>query len=365
MIQVIGIKNFKSIKEVQIETKSLNLLMGLNGMGKSSFIQSLLLLMQSDKLEQNIFDLKGSLVQIGQGRDALYQYANEEQIEFLIYFSNDIVYNWKLKYQSDKDKLTAIKGYDSPQMEIFRNLTKNFQFISAERIGPQDLYDASSIIVSDKKHIGLNGEFTAYYLNVFGYEYVVNEKMRHLKAISNKLIEQVNAWLGEISPGISINTKYLPEIDKVILDYQFKIGHGETNSFKPKNVGFGITYVLPIIVALLCAESGKIIVIENPESHIHPHGQAQLGRLMALAAANGAQLFVETHSDHILNGIRVAIKATDIPKQDVNIMFFDKITSNQEQYSRITEIKVDEKGELSEYPIDFLDEWNNQLLNLI
>ncbi|NOX48765.1 MAG: DUF3696 domain-containing protein, partial [Chlorobi bacterium] len=109
----------------------------------------------------------------------------------------------------------------------------------------------------------------------------------------------------------------------------------------------------------------KIIILENPESHIHPRGQAELGKLMALSAANGAQLFIETHSDHIINGIRVAVKEGNIKKEDINISYFDKVTTANEQFTRITDISIDDNGELSDYPKDFMDEWNNQLLKLL
>ena len=371
MITQIEIKNFKSIKKAYIRTKNLNLLLGLNGMGKSSFIQMLLLLMQSDKLEERVIDLNGGLAQIGRGQDALYQFAEDDFIEFGIGFEED-KFNWKFNYQKDKDKLVSDIGFSKKQMDYFREKTKLFQYISAERIGPQDIYEASSITVSDKKQLGQLGEFAAYYLNVFGSEYDVNKKLQHPKANSGKLNAQVNAWLGEISPGISLNTKYIPEVNKVILDYQFDLEKTTTNPFRPKNVGFGISYVLPIVLALLTVEENKIIVIENPESHIHPKGQAKLGELISLAAQSGAQIFIETHSDHILNGIRVAVKnfhssngVLGISKDNVNILFFDKITTDKEQYSKITPIRVDHKGELDEYPTDFLDEWSNQLLKLL
>lgn len=365
MISKIDIQNFKSLKKVSVNTKNLNVLMGLNGMGKSSFIQMLLLLMQSDKLEYRVIDLNGILVQIGQGRDALYQYAEEDNIIFGLDFEDELKYSWKLNYQKDKDKLKVENVVTKELMKKFREKTKRFQYISAERIGPRDLYDASSIVVSDKKQIGLLGEFAAYFINVFGSEINIPEKLRHPKAKSEKLSAQINAWLSEISPGVSLNTKYVPEVNKVILDYQFDLENSKTNSFRPKNVGFGISYVLPIILALLTAEPGKIIVIENPESHIHPRGQAELGKLISLAAQVGAQLFVETHSDHILNGIRVSVKEEIIERANVNIMFFDKVTTEKEQFSRVKQIKIDKNGELNEYPNDFLDEWSNQLLKLL
>jgi predicted ATPase len=371
MITQIEIKNFKSIKEAKIQTKRLNLLMGLNGMGKSSFIQMLLLLMQSDKLEERIIELNGILAQIGRGQDALYQFAKDDFIEFGIGFEEN-KFSWKFNYQKDKDKLISEVGFTKDQMKYFRAKTKLFQYISAERIGPREIYDASSITVADKKQLGLLGEFAAYYINVFGSEYDVKKALHHPKASSGKLNTQINAWLREISPGISLNTKYVPEVNKVILDYQFDLEKTTTNPFRPKNVGFGISYVLPIILALLTVEENKIVVIENPESHIHPRGQVELGKLISLAAQSGAQIFIETHSDHILNGIRVAVKdyhSTDgvlgISKDNVNIMYFEKNTTDKEQYSKITPIRVDYKGELDEYPKDFLDEWSNQLLKLL
>ncbi len=364
MITRVGIRNFKSLKNINTEIKHLNLLMGLNGMGKSSFLQMILLLMQSDNLENRVIDLNGILVQIGQGRDALYQYAIKDQIEFDIQL-NDRSFSWTFNYHTDKDKLTAETGYSKEDMEFFRDQTKAFQYISADRIGPKDLYDASSVVVADKKQLGLLGEYAAYFINVFGAEYQVNELLRHPKAKSGSLNAQINAWLKEISPGISLNTKYVPEANKVILDYQFEIVGNKTNSFRPKNVGFGISYVLPVILALLTAEAGKIIIIENPESHIHPRGQAELGKLIALAAKTKAQIFAETHSDHILNGIRVAVKENLIDKQNVNVLYFDKTTNEQESYTNIHKLSVDKYGTLSDEPTGLLDEWGTQLLKLL
>ncbi len=365
MLTNIKVKNFKSLKDISIATKPLNVLMGLNGMGKSSLIQSLLILMQSDKLEEGVVDLNGTLVQIGQGKDALYQFAEKDFISLSVSLDNDLIYEWNLIYNRDKDKLKTRESAPKVNFQKFTDTKKLFQYISAERIGPRDLYDSSSILVEDKKQIGLLGEFAANFLNTFGTEYSVNEKLRHKNAKSEKLIDQVNSWLSEISPGVTLNTKYLPDVNKIILDYQFEFGHNKTNSFRPKNVGFGISYVLPIIVSLLTAEPGKTIVIENPESHIHPRGQAEMGRMISLATTTGAQLFIETHSDHIINGIRVAVKEKLVNKEQVNILFFDKESNENEQFTKVTPIKVDQHGELNDYPQNFLDEWANQLLKLL
>lgn len=188
------------------------------------------------------------------------------------------------------------------------------------------------------------------------------------------LKDQVNAWLGEISPG----AKYGVEVDEVGDEETFiaKVffDDDEAHSFKPEHVGLGISYALPVILALLASKPGNIVIVENPEAHIHPKGQAKLGALIARAAASGVQVFVETHSDHVINGVRVAVREGVLKPEDVNIAFFERKehlkddandSDDTEIYSEIRNIKVDINGSLSEYPEDFMDEWNNQLLELM
>ena len=109
----------------------------------------------------------------------------------------------------------------------------------------------------------------------------------------------------------------------------------------------------------------KLVMIENPEAHLHPKGQAKMGELIARCAASGVQLFVETHSDHIVNGLRVAVKEKIITPKQVGINYFTKNIENGESYTVNTPIKIGINGELSYYPQDFIDEWENQLMKLI
>ena len=67
----------------------------------------------------------------------------------------------------------------------------------------------------------------------------------------------------------------------------------------------------------------------------------------------------------VVNGIRVAVKENEIAKEKVGIFYFERVIDADEQYSKITDITVDQNGELSSYPKDMLDEWNNQLFNLM
>ncbi|MCP4135717.1 MAG: DUF3696 domain-containing protein [bacterium] len=178
-------------------------------------------------------------------------------------------------------------------------------------------------------------------------------------------MHQTSAWLGEISPGTKLVIEDIKGIDSLRLGIQFETNTGFTNEFAPVNVGFGILYVLPVIVSLLKAEPGSIILMENPESHLHPKGQTAVGRLMALAAQNGVQIFCESHSDHIINGIRVAVKEKMLDNDNLAIYYFDRNINDDEHKTRVTEVFSDHKGELSDYPDGLLDEWDTLLMKLI
>ena len=440
MIKSIEIKNFKSIKTKYFPLRNLNVLLGLNGMGKSTFIQSLLLLKQSQNIRNGRIDLNGVYTKIGSTKDALYQYSKQSDLAFEIIFDNKERLNLEFEYKMESDffqvKSTsiitgnenlyrvlvgAIEGLNnrlhnnreivtdsllSPDLvttylkqnsielinPTFENIgdlsslsvlkqslfTNNFQYLNASRIDPTSVNQKNYSSVIDTRNVGSHGEFTAHFIEVYFNDELSFEKLLHKDSrikdsvtgkelVNTTLINQINLWMGEISPGVNIRTTSISS-DYVLLEYVFKQRNfGNTNRYKPENVGFGISYVLPVVTSLLAARQGELIIIENPESHIHPRGQVELGRLIALTAMNvpDVQIIIETHSDHILNGIRVAVKEGDISKDKVVAFYFDKVFADSEQYSQITNIEIDQNGELSDYPKHMLDEWSNQLLKLI
>lgn len=385
MIQSFEIKNFKSIKSKFFPFRNLNILMGLNGMGKSSLIEPLLCLRQSRFLEKGRLDPNGDYVSLGKTKDVFYQYSKNEDLVLDVQFSDSQRINLCLEYKPEADY------FYSRDIDVFRQIeaklipiiqsdeslfNDNFQYLSANRIEPKHIHPQNFSQVVNKRNLGNQGEFTAHFIEVFGSEFVFFDNLLHPdsikkdnltgKDIVNKsILNQINLWLGEISPDIQVVVTSISS-DYIILEYQYKQPNfGFTNKFKPENVGFGISYVLPVVVALVSAQPNQLIIIENPESHIHPRGQAELGKLIALVAQNDVQIIIETHSDHILNGIRVAVKENLVDKSKVNVMYFDKVITPNEQFTKVTQIKVDKNGTLSEYPKAFLDEWSNQISKLI
>jgi len=370
MIKSIEIENFKLFKKIKLSLKPLALFTGLNGTGKSSFIQILLLLRQSQLagvLQTTGLILKGDLVELGTGKDIFYQFAGKDDLLKFKVKTDNYSFFWDFKYLSDSDILKiADKATYTDTLLKFSLFNRNFQYLNAEHIVPQNTYQKSEFEVIQNRQIGKRGEYAVHFLSEYGLETVEYSNLIHPNARSNRLLHNVEAWLNEISPGVKIIVEDIKGLELIRLSFQYETESGYTNEYKPINVGFGITYAMPVIVALLTANPDKITIIENPESHVHPKGQAKIGELIALCASNGCQLFIETHSDHVLNGIRVAVKENKIECTDVAIYYFNRVSNSKAEHeSVITTINVDKNGELSDYPNGLLDEWSSQLFKLI
>ncbi|MCP4701267.1 MAG: DUF3696 domain-containing protein, partial [Gammaproteobacteria bacterium] len=357
-----------------LEIKNLNLLTGLNGSGKSSLIQTLLLLRQSPEISKGELKLdnpNNPLFDAGVAEDVYCQFGTDKEIIFR-YSSEQHSFQWRFECDvlnhPDKDVLYAPSVLYS-QEQLQHVFGSAFQYLRAERTGAQNSYPTSFNIVKNQKNLGLSGEYATHYLNVYGQK-GVNKLFHHPHAKTAKLTHQTEAWLSELAPDVRLKTKIVSN-EEIRLDFQFDTEQGITHNFKPKHVGLGLIYVLPVIVALLTAEKNKLILIENPESHIHPRGQVELGKLLAAAAQSGAQLFIETHSDHILNGIRIAAREKRIAPENLIAFYFKR--SKEDNCSDITSVLIDDNGKLhrktpdgkmAKIPKGFFDEWTNAMMEL-
>lgn len=364
MITELDLINFKCFEEFNMKLKEVNVFTGLNGMGKSTVIQALLLLVQSyyqDKGSKGLL-LNGKYVELGLTQDVVYDKAQKDILEINITTDDKEKYCNRFAFKQDMDYLPYLKDecIRFPQ-ELDR---ENFVYISAYRIKPQGIYSAIAEEELCNREFGNNGEFALQYLGMYGDEDVINEEIIIKDSRGNSLLNQVRMWMDRISPGVSPQIKTLMANRSTELSFDFVEGKNRTNSYKNVNVGFGITYVLPVVVALLTARKGDLIIIENPEAHIHPAGQRMLGELIAHAGAGGVQVIVETHSEHIVNGIRIEIKDKKIDSHKVNIAFFNKDVEDSFKHKYIN-IDIDEYGRMSEWPEGFFDEWEKALLELM
>ncbi|MBO1350407.1 MAG: DUF3696 domain-containing protein [Hormoscilla sp. GUM202] len=378
MISSLRLKNFKPFKDRLLQFRGLTLLSGLNSTGKSSVLQALLLLRQSYKqdLLPNIgLALNGDLVSIGMAQDALFEGAQEESIGFEIGFEivweNNIKGQWRFKYVREKLEDDVLNLASPPvETEIYESTSlfkHNFHYLQAERIGPRPFNEVSDLQVRRLGNLGTGGEYTAHFLSIYRRESIVDEKLSHPQVKvtdgekSMDLIDQVEAWMGEISPGTRLRLNAKPEMGLIGLQYFY----GESNSYRATNVGFGITYTLPIIVAVLGSKPGTLILIENPEAHLHPQGQAKMGEFLALAASCGIQIVMETHSDHVLNGIRLAVHGGKLDHQDVQLHYFQRQVKNRQAVIEVISPRIDRNARIDQWPEGFFNEWEKSLKVLI
>ena len=353
MIQKVEIENFKSHKNTKLDFSNLTVLCGTNSSGKSSVIQALILLKDSHSNKFEFIDLKSKNVFVGTAKDALYQFAQEDKISFRIDSDNqELHFVSKIK---DLGKTILPIETNNANFSVESLFQNSCQFISAFRLGPQKSYSKNDKVEFFNQISEFEGkaENTVQFLNNKKNNIVFSELC--IKDYDSFLIDQVSAWENEISKGIKVL------IDDKTTDFELNYQFGETKS-NAINIGFGLTYVLPVIVAILSAPKDAIIFIENPEAHLHPKGQAKLAELICLAAQAGVQIVIETHSDHIFNGVRKAINKKMIAKENLKVHYFDLGDKN---ISTNKEIKFTDNGRILDYTEGLFDQFDNDLDELL
>jgi predicted ATPase len=368
MLDSIRLINFKIFADQTIPLAPLTLLSGLNGAGKSSAMQALSLLRQSHDsglLGEHGWLLNGELVEVGAGEDVLHENAASSRLAIELGESGRLA-KWEVDYVREGDVLRYPDGdneghpADGDGM-LFGN---GFQYLRADRVNPMVSYPKSFHAVSQRRFLGSRGEYAAHFLSLFQDEPIRDDSLKHPDSnATSGLLAQVNAWMQEFSPGATINVHEIEKTDFVRLSYTFGSGIDSSNPYRPTNVGFGLTYSLPIVIACLSTAAGGIVLMENPEAHLHPQGQVAMGRLMALTAAIGVQVVVETHSDHVLNGIRIAVKQGVLPSGEALVHFFRRDAATGS--AAIDSPVINEQGRLSFWPDGFFDQWDKSLDELL
>jgi predicted ATPase len=314
--------------------------------------------------------LNGELVNIGTARDALFEEAQNDQIEFTLTFNNRSPVNWRFGYDPKADILGIISPNVPDNTYDTCLFGDDFQYLQAERLGPRTSFDISDFAVRQHRQLGARGEYTTHFLSIFRDDEIPISNLSHPRSASlNKslnLLSQVEAWLGEISPGTRIHILDSSSMSLVNLQYSFRSSEEFwSKEFRATNVGFGITYTLPIITAILSAKPGALLLLENPEAHLHPKGQARMGSLLAKAAANGVQIILETHSDHVLNGVRLAVHGGELNPDAVRLHYFQISELEGRIISEVISPQMNRKGRIDRWPDGFFDEWDNSLAALL
>lgn len=358
----LSIEGYKCFKEnTAFEFNNITLLTGANSAGKSSVIQSLLLLKiisQGNVSEQCPWidlDLNDSnyALELGKYDDIKTKSDNDYENFFnseptdINFRLNEGIATIKLVDNTDADKNVKVYS-DEKSIESFKkNLEKGFVYLNAERMVPRYVYENTDFADFCDCHGTNTGNVIQRH---------ENDNCSIARAFSNsdknKWSIELDKWIDYIFPGVAV------EIITLGGDlYQVKmLGNAATN------VGFGITYALPILVSGLTVSEGGILIVENPEAHLHAKAQSNMGYFLARMAAAGVRVIIETHSEHIVNGIRRMIVEgkTEMSHEDMTIYFFQ----NKNGKKNIMDFGMDEWGNLDEFPVDFFDQVRQDMFEL-
>ncbi len=320
--------------------------------------------------------LNGYAVRLGVVSDVINKKIGCGNCHFVLHDDDNSYFHWKFEgerneklmtvreIRTDKDntinwssiELNSLR-YLLPEAFINHSLPHRLQrltYLTAERLGPREHY-----VLNDSQLtpvVGSRGEYAVSVLNS-NRDLSVLEKLA-IPGIPTTKERQVEARMATFVPGCELETKPVPYTNNVVLGMRTS---RRTEFCSPTNVGFGLTQVLPIVVAALSAKENDLLLIEHPEVHLHPSGQAAMGEFLASVANAGVQVILETHSDHVLNGIRRAVKSGVLSNSHVALHFFRALRDDQCSEPQVESLMVNENGNIDNWPDGFFDQFDKDM----
>lgn len=369
MISSLQIQNFKCFYDLRLGLAPLTILAGYNAAGKSTTVQPFLLLAQALRrnIEPKVLPLNGDLVRLGSGAEVLAWNSRSRQI--------------RLSFESGSDTITCIASvaegvaanslvvdhllvsdetpHESEVPDSFAEMAhasrfkqldsfKNLIYVSATRTGMSEVRPTpdDDAVFAD---VGASGQFAAAW-----YASNVDDEVQLSKRFEGEpgttVRRQVDAYLGHLFPGASASADYIPRTGLVRLQFRTS---DQSDWLRPANVGFGLSYAFPVLVACLLARGDQLLIIDSPEAHLHPRAQSRMGAFLAKIAAAGVQIIVETHSEHILNGARLAVHRKAVSPDTMAIHFFE---GAREGFHGVQSPEIDRNGSLDYWPEGFFDQ---------
>lgn len=356
MITRIELRGFKRFGERTFELAPLTVLAGLNGTGKTSFIQSLLVMRLAARAGAGgLVPLNGALgLELGSAGD-IRHWGTDGALGFS---ASDCAGSsaWSLDGEDDALCL-SVHTLAEGHLPAFGPGPRVFTYLSAERLGPRLVLGAASL-PDDALEVGIRGEHSAQLLYVLGDRPVEDRDRVHPETGDDAplLKYQVERWLREVARPVELKAERVGGATVTALSFRSPGG----DWVRAPNMGFGVSYALPVVLAGLTAAPGGLLVVENPEAHLHPRGQSRIGTFLAWLAARGIQVVLETHSDHVLNGIRRAVGERQfLPATSALVHYFD-----DDEEGSSTALRLTATGGLSAWPRGFFDQYQDDVAAL-
>jgi predicted ATPase len=342
MLTRIQLENFKCWRELDLKLAPITVLFGKNSSGKSSILQSLLFLQQSIEKDTVNFGGVNDNVNLGSYIDVVFGHDESYPVKIKLEQSNaNQNFEFEMSYETQYGTVSWVEKHKSSDV-LFNGLPSNgFQYIASLRQYPLRAYLWSGVM---PKHIEANGENTIAAI-------VGDERA------GGQLPIQVSEWLKQLELVDRFTTKAL-DSEKRFYETKVQIGDVESSIL---DVGFGISQVLPVITTLFFVPEGSIVLLEQPELHLHPSAQEHLADLfLHVAKERNLQLIVESHSEHLLRRLQRRIAEVESPfatPENIRMYFCQKGDNG----STIEQVKVDTFGQVLNWPDNFFGDITGDL----
>ena len=359
MFNHLSLKNFKCFNQQTFKFTELTVFCGANSVGKSTALQAVLLVAQNfykHRLEENKVDFNGEYFSFGTLKDLQSHSPTDAEVLIELDVSRlsiDCSFN-------DVDAYSATVKIDKlAALNLFK---EDFVYLAAERIGPRNSHHYNYDV--DGFSVGIYGQYAfSQYFKLRG-EPCANQPLalqicKHLEKGSGRGIKveiALKEAMKKIAPNFDIKVDSIASLDQVIGTYP----SSGANDIRPINVGFGLSYIFPIVLAGVCIKPGGTLIVENPEVHLHPEAQSNLAQFLSMVSQHGVQVIIETHSDHILNGVRIFAKENQVEPGRVTIHSVSLNNSGRQ----VKEILLDEDARFTELEPGFFDQIEKDLLRL-
>lgn len=356
MLSRLLIDGYKSINRQEFELRNFTLLAGINSAGKSSVLQALLYTVQM-QAKQGKAEKKRPYVDLGRLSDVKNSIKGNREILFQLDVCDGGNIDQTEVRITPGENVTSV-SITMPSEQIRPNYAKthNVVYLSVERSGVEKAYDMN---LDHPRDIGGRAEYAFAYLASFGQDPLLEEKFSYQpELVGMSMNNQVNYWLGYMMD-FHIRTSMVPDVDQVVVTYS---NAADNHYYRGRHVGTGITYIAMLIIAALTCKQGDALIIENPEIHLHPRAQSKFMEFLAYLSERGLQIILETHSDHIYNGMRKCIKKGRLSREKTAVYFLELDDTMQ---TKVCRIQLNEQGAEENHPYGMFDQFDDDLDELL
>ncbi len=402
-ITKIVVKGFKSIvEECEIDIRPLTILAGANSSGKSSIMQPLLMLKQTLEAPFDPGPLKidGPNVHFTAAEEFLSNIPNEDKTnrfqiqidtrESDFYESVTSVFKKEANaIEIDKIKIKQKSSHDPLPNPINYSLRPNMSSKEIKLIlkklrifGEYDIVKRKRCFLHlhsqhDERNMNLTQDIESKVLNcihVIGltdcrkrirqltstlppypgtFEYYVASLIHKWQKDQNKRLEILASSLYKLTLAGKVSAQKIGDIGiELMVGRLLHKNTHETDMVNIADVGFGVSQVLPVLVALIAAEPGQLVYLEQPELHLHPRAQVALAQVLANAAKRGVRVVAETHSSLLLLGVQTLVAEGKLSPELVKLHWFSR---NEEGITQASSAELDDAGAYGNWPEDFDD----------